>query len=125
MLRKVLCLVLALAVTARLLAADHDSEWIAKRVAQCRRERERVARALSDIGSVDVHPSVTNFILFRLKDDKPAEVHARFLERGVLIRDVSMWPANEGCLRVSIGTPEENDRFIGALSHAFAAPARA
>jgi histidinol-phosphate/aromatic aminotransferase/cobyric acid decarboxylase-like protein len=43
----------------------------------------------------------------------------------VLIRDVSMWPGCEGCLRVSIGTPAENDRFIGAIAHAFPAPARA
>ena len=75
--------------------------------------------------AVDVHPSVTNFILFRLKDGKPADVHARFLEKGVLIRDVSMWPSNEGCLRVSIGTPAENDRFISAIKHALPAPARA
>ena len=68
---------------------------------------------------------MTNFILFRLKDAKPAEVHARFLEKGVLIRDVSMWPANEGCLRVSIGTPPENDRFIEAIPHALRATVRA
>jgi histidinol-phosphate aminotransferase len=88
-------------------------------------ERARVSRALGEIESVEVHPSVTNFILFRLKEDKPADVHARILEKGVLIRDVSMWPSNEQCLRVSIGTPEENDRFISAIKHAFPAPARA
>ncbi len=98
---------------------------IATRVEQCARERARVSKALRAVASIDVHPSVTNFILFRLKEDKPADVHARFLEQGVLIRDVSMWPANEGCLRVSIGTPEENDRFMSAIKHAFPAPARA
>ena len=97
---------------------------IAARVELCNRERERVMRALRAVPSIDVHPSVTNFILFRLKDDRPADVHARFLEQGVLIRDVSMWPANEGCLRVSIGTPAENDRFIAAIAHAFPVPAR-
>ena len=104
--------------------ARNDSV-IASRVAQCHRERERVMRALGEIPSVEVHPSVTNFVLFRLKDEKPADVHARFLEQGVLIRDVSMWPSNEGTLRVSIGTPAENDRFISATRHAFRAPARA
>jgi histidinol-phosphate/aromatic aminotransferase/cobyric acid decarboxylase-like protein len=48
-------------------------------------------------------------------------VHARFLEQSVLIRDISMWPGCAGCLRVSIGTPAENDRFIAALDHVFAA----
>jgi histidinol-phosphate aminotransferase len=104
--------------------ARNDSV-IATRVALCARERARVSRALSEVETIEVHPSVTNFILFRLKEDKPADVHARFLEQGVLIRDVSMWPANERCLRVSIGTPAENDRFISAIKHAFPAPARA
>jgi len=98
---------------------------IPSRVELCARERERVSRALREIDTIEVHPSVTNFILFRLKEGKPADVHARFLEKGVLIRDVSMWPANENTLRVSIGTPEENDRFMSAIKHAFPAPARA
>ena len=102
-----------------------DEAAIKTRVEQCHRERARVARALEETDAVDVHPSVTNFILFRLREGKPADVHARILEKGVLIRDVSMWPSNEGCLRVSIGTPAENDRFIAAIKHALPAPARA
>jgi histidinol-phosphate aminotransferase len=50
-------------------------------------------------------------------------VHARFLEQSVLIRDISIWPGCDGCLRASIGTPAENDRFIAALDTVFAAPA--
>jgi len=102
-----------------------DEAAIPRRVEQCARERARVSAALSKVDSIDVHPSTTNFILFRLKDAKPEAVHARFLEQSVLIRDVSMWPGCEGCLRVSIGTPAENDRFISAIAHAFPAPARA
>jgi histidinol-phosphate aminotransferase len=37
------------------------------------------------------------------------------VERGVLVRDFSGWPRLEGCLRVTIGTPEENDTFLDAL----------
>jgi histidinol-phosphate aminotransferase len=102
-----------------------DEAVIPRRVDQCARERAKIAAALAKVESIDVHPSTTNFILFRLKSDTPAAVHARFLEQGVLIRDVSMWPACEGCLRVSIGTPAENDRFISAIAQAFPAPARA
>ena len=98
---------------------------IATRVAQCTRERERVSKALRAVDTIEVHPSTTNFILFRLKEGTPADVHARFLEKGILIRDVSMWTANEQCLRVSIGTPAENERFIAAIPHALPAPARA
>ena len=102
-----------------------DEAAIKSRVALCHRERERVVQALRQTDAVDVHPSVTNFVLFRLRDGKPADVHAKILEKGVLIRDVSMWPSNEGCLRVSIGTPDENDRFISAIKHALPAPVRA
>jgi histidinol-phosphate aminotransferase len=102
-----------------------DEAAIPRRVEQCARERARISAALSQIGTIEVHPSTTNFVLFRLTDATPEQVHARFLEQGVLIRDVSMWPGCERCLRVSIGTPAENDRFISAIAHAFPAPARA
>lgn len=97
-----------------------DDVSIARRVEQCHRERARVYAALKKVRAVEVFPSVTNFVLFRMKEP-PATVHARFVEQGVLIRDISMWPGCDGCLRVSIGTPAENDRFIVALDHVFAA----
>jgi histidinol-phosphate aminotransferase len=50
----------------------------------------------------------------------PADVHSKFLEHSVLLRDVSMWPGCAGCLRVSIGTPAENDRVIAAIDAVFA-----
>ncbi len=102
-----------------------DDASISRRIELCRTERERVYRALREVEAIEVYPSVTNFILFRVKDGDTAETHARFLERSVLIRDISSWPGCERCLRVSIGTPEENGRFIGALAHAFPAAARA
>jgi len=98
-----------------------DDASVARRIEQCRRERERLYEALRRIGAIDVYPSVTNFLLFRLKSGVPAEVHARFLDKSVLIRDISMWPGCAGCLRVSVGTSAENDRFIAALDHVFAA----
>ncbi len=98
-----------------------DDASIPRRVEQCHRERGRVFAALGRIRAIEAYPSVTNFVLFRVKDQAPAAVHARFLEQSVLIRDISMWPGCAGCLRVSIGTPTENDRFIAALDHVFAA----
>ena len=102
---------LTLAVATKI-AKDHEA--VARRVALCATERARVYAALAATRTVEVYPSVTNFILFRMKDRDAAAAHARFLSRGVLIRDVSNWPSCEGCLRVSIGTPLENDRFIEA-----------
>jgi histidinol-phosphate aminotransferase len=37
------------------------------------------------------------------------------VDQGVLVRDFSRWPRLEGCLRVTIGTPEENDAFLASL----------
>ena len=98
-----------------------DDSAVARRVAQCASERARVAGALRTVGTIEVYPSVTNFVLFRVKDGDTAGAHARFLARSVLIRDISNWPGCAGCLRVSIGTPKENDRFIAAIRDALAA----
>jgi histidinol-phosphate aminotransferase len=77
-------------------------------------ERERVAAALTTVDGVTVYPSGANFLLLRPDHDGHA-LWARMVERGVLVRDFSGWPRLEGCLRVTIGTPEENDTFLDAL----------
>jgi histidinol-phosphate aminotransferase len=105
---------LTLAVAARI---ARDEASVERRLALVRSERTRVVAALRAVATIEVFPSVTNFVLFRLREGAPADVHAGFLERDVLIRDVSNWPGCERCLRASIGTPEENGRFIAALGH--------
>ncbi|HEY2698391.1 MAG TPA: histidinol-phosphate transaminase [Pseudonocardiaceae bacterium] len=77
-------------------------------VAKLAAERDRVAAALTGLG-FQVVPSDANFILFGHFDDAPTAWRA-YLADGVLIRDVGI--ANH--LRVSIGTPEENDAFLAA-----------
>jgi len=74
-------------------------------------ERERVAAALGGMG-VRVWPSAANFLLFAPPVDG---VFDALLAEGVLVRDFSAKPGLEGCLRVSIGTREENDAFLNAL----------
>ena len=108
------------AVGAKLAGLDDD---IARRVEQCRVERDRVYAALRAAPGVEAFPSMTNFILFRLADGDTAGTHARFVEQGILVRDISMWPGCAGCLRVSIGTPAENDKVIAAIGRVFASPA--
>lgn len=75
-------------------------------VAVLRAERDRVVSELGAAG-YDVVPSDANFVLFGRFADAPAAWRA-FLERGVLIRDVGI-PER---LRVTIGTPGENDAFL-------------
>ena len=75
-------------------------------VALLRAERERVVAALVASG-YDVVPSDANFVLFGRFADAPRAWRA-FLDCGVLIRDVGI-PER---LRVTVGTPEENDAFL-------------
>jgi histidinol-phosphate aminotransferase len=78
------------------------------------RERDRVFAELQKRPAVRAFPSRANFIL--MKTAKPArEVFDALYSQGVLVRDVSAYPLLDRCLRVSIGTPEENDRFLAAL----------
>ena len=60
-------------------------------------------------------PSDANFILFRPTGRPATEVWQDLLAASVLVRDCSTWPGLDGCLRVTVGTPEENDRFLTAL----------
>ncbi len=89
-------------------------EFIEDSVRKVVRERERLKKEMESMEEVEVFPSYANFILFRTPH--PAKlVHSKLLERGVLVRDVSYMPKLERCLRVSVGTPEENDEFLEAL----------
>lgn len=74
-------------------------------------ERERVRDTLR-VMDVEVFASEGNFLLLRTA---VTDLFARLLARGVLVRDFSALPRLEGCLRVTIGTPEENDAFLAAM----------
>jgi histidinol-phosphate aminotransferase len=98
---------------AGLLALDYTDEMEA-RVARIAEERGRVAATLGQM-SVESWPSDANFILFRPRNDDADVVWQGLLDRSVLIRNCASWDGLEGCLRVTIGRPDENDRFLSAL----------
>jgi len=95
------------------LALDFEPEMRA-RVAALVEERGRLVAKLEDL-DVDVFPSGANFVLFRPRRRDGRAVWQGLLDRSVLVRDCSSWPRLEGCLRVTIGTPAEDDAFVGAL----------
>jgi histidinol-phosphate aminotransferase len=85
-------------------------------------ERGRISAALAAL-PLDVVPSGANFVLFR--PAASCELAGRtiwqgLLDRGVLVRDCSGWPRLADCLRVTIGTPAENDAFLTALTEVLA-----
>ena len=78
------------------------------------------ARLESDLGrrqKVEVFPSQANFVLIRTPWPAGSLFEALY-SQGVLVRNVSSYPLLERALRVSVGTPEQNDRFLAALDHA-------
>ncbi len=89
------------------------------RVAALVEERGRLVARLTDL-PVTVWPSAANFVLFRPDGRDGAEVWKALLDRSVLVRDCSSWPRLEGCLRVTIGTPAEDDAFLTALEEVLA-----
>jgi histidinol-phosphate aminotransferase len=92
---------------------DH-LDLLSERIADIQEQREEVYRSLHAIPGVRPYPSHTNFILFEV-ERLPEEVFEELVKRGILIRDVSHYPMLSKALRVSIGTEEENQRFLTAL----------
>lgn len=100
--------------TAGLVALQFEDE-MNQRVATLVEERGRVSVALGDL-PVKVWPSAANFILFRPESADGDNVWKRLVERSVLVRNCASWPRLEGCLRLTLGTRDENDRFLTALA---------
>jgi histidinol-phosphate aminotransferase len=75
-------------------------------------ERDRLHDALTAMPRVRVWPSAANFLLLRTD---VGDLFHRLLEHGVLVRDFSDRPRLAGCVRVTVGTPGENDAFLTAL----------
>ncbi len=101
------------------LAAIELADEVTAHVAALTAERDRLAAALATVDGVETWPSAANFVLFRTKLEGRA-VFDGLLARGVLIRDFSTAPRLERCLRVSVGTPDEDDAFLAALKEVLA-----
>ncbi len=121
----------AMKQVAGVVAVEQEEAFLEhrRRIAE---ERDRVATALRALregdggagpvggadGDLEVYPSVANFLLVR---SSVPDLFGRLLEHGVLVRDFSTKPGLEGCVRVTIGTAEENDAFLAALERVLAA----
>lgn len=83
------------------------------------RERERVVRELRQWPDVVVLPSVANFVCVSFPDRAAAYdlLHAN----GIVVRDVSGYRGLSNCLRITIGSADENDKLINALAHLWVA----
>ncbi len=76
-------------------------------------QRDKLASALSEINGLQVYPSQANFILF--KAPKANELFETLKQQGVLIKNLSGAPRLTDCLRVTVGSGEQNQQFINIV----------
>ncbi|MBP5707108.1 MAG: histidinol-phosphate transaminase [Spirochaetales bacterium] len=88
-------------------------EFLQKNIDRIMAQKSVLVEGLTKHKELTVYPSDANFILFRT--NKPKYIFDELVKRDVLIRTYSSGKYMEGCLRVSIGSPEENQKFLKAL----------
>lgn len=103
----------ALNAEATLFALEHADEF-AKQAAVLRSERARLQTALQTVPNVKAFPSEANMILVRVPDSK--RCFDGMKARGVLVKNIAgLHPLLANCVRLTVGTPEENTLMIDAL----------
>jgi len=94
-------------------ALEHTAH-VQKSVTATIAERMRLVSELGRIGCVKrVFPSDSNFLLVRVTDARG--IHQQLAQRGIIVRDRSSEPKLGNCIRISVGTPEQNDSLLTAL----------
>jgi histidinol-phosphate aminotransferase len=89
-------------------------EIFSRRIEESIAERRRVAQALRGISGVRVYTSEANYLLIKVVDAQ--RIWQRLYdEKGILLRDFSAAPYLKDCLRISMGSPKENDEFLEAF----------
>jgi len=90
------------------------TDVLAEQAATLRAERDTLAGRLAQLPDMQVFPSAANFLLVRVPDANAT--FARLKAAGILIKNLHGWhPLLANCLRLSIGTPQENAALLGAL----------
>jgi histidinol-phosphate aminotransferase len=98
-----------------LFALEHN-DMLDAQTAQIRRDRAGLFTALKAIRGVQPYPSEANFILFRTPAGRAGAVFAALRAQGILVKNLAgAGDRLQDCLRVTVGTPEENDAFLAAL----------
>jgi histidinol-phosphate aminotransferase len=90
-------------------------EVVRRQAAAVVAERERLLRALAPLPGVATFPSAANFLLLRTARSSDL-VHRELLARGIVVRNFGRLPHLTNCLRVTVGTAEENEAFLAALA---------
>ncbi|MFN8476510.1 MAG: histidinol-phosphate transaminase [Kouleothrix sp.] len=102
------------AAQAAALASLADVDYLMSRVQEVIAERERVYARLRTLAGVHVYPSQANFLLLRVLNGSALQLKNDLYRRGILVRYFNK-PGLDDCIRVSMGTPAQNDAFLAAL----------
>lgn len=105
-----------LATPSQQLALDalNAADRFAEQTRQLLNERNRLAEVLQSLPQVEqVFPSQANFLLVRFADANGT--YQKLLSNGIIVRNRSRVAQLEGCLRFTVGTPEENNRLLATL----------
>lgn len=98
--------------------------FLLKQTEAIRQQRSLVADALAAMPGIALYPSAANFLMLKTLSQSADTVFVRLKQQGVLIKNLSpQGGLLTNCLRVTIGTPEENQAFLQALQQALAAAA--
>lgn len=102
-------------ITARLVLQELERSSVREeQIATLVNERKKLVTRLEQMPLIrKVFASDANFVLVRV--DEPREVYNRLIERGIIVRDRSKIEGCEGCLRLTVGRPEENAALVEAL----------
>ncbi len=96
------------------LEALENIESVHFKIDKIKEERERLSQALSMQSFVKkVYPSDANFILFKIEN--AYEIYQKLADRNIIVRYRGDQPRCDNCLRVTVGTPDENDLFLSTL----------
>jgi histidinol-phosphate aminotransferase len=102
------------AAQAAVLASLEDIDYLQERVRSIVSERERLYQGLVEIDYLAPYPSHSNFILNRVRRRDAGELKQTLEARGILVRYYRT-PELRDCIRISVGTPEQNGRVLSAL----------
>ena len=110
----------SVAAEAALLASLEDAPALLDNVKKIIAERERMFSALEAVPGVTPWPSYGNFILCQFAPGRAQEVYEGLAMRGIFVRSFDSERLRD-CFRVAVGTPDQTDAFIEALSHQLSA----
>ena len=90
-------------------------DWCAARAGDVVRERVQLAFAIEKLPGTEVFASKANLVLVRFGAGRASQIWQGLADRGIVVRNFDRPGPLEGCLRITVGTPQENEWLIDAL----------